>query len=472
MRNYAIAGALLVVMVLVQHFGLERTAEKKLEDRYTRIPDVKASTVLPTYIASLFLGSMRAIVVDALWIELRRMREEEHRYFETREIMEFIAVLQPRNPEVWVQQSQDAAWNIANVEKDKRKKWDWIKTGFKALDSGIKHLPDNAYLKFEVARTLYQKPTISDGYYDWWYLEQVEADDELQAMLQGTPAPKERLSAFQLAIPYLERAAQHVRDLKERNGFKYWTTQTGYNLSLSTLEGYQRICLSHHAQILWRRGKPKEAAEWFRKAAARGREVYLAHRMPIYADYAKVDEACAAVAELDASLPQRDPARVLNELATKVLPWARNVDFDYVRTLAGECRRSIGGDRHEWNDNSSYSTQIWLGPAFEANLAGGDDKDWYLMAIPDPGVPMELQAIVVVLSKQQVPLVVTWYQIEKGQPVEQGTEEIPVGAAKSTAFAVDQPGHYFISVTPKAPLAPGTPSGYTITWKSFGDVGK
>ncbi len=156
-RNLGIVLVLILALVAVEHFGLESTAEKREEDKYAKVADLPASSVLPSYIASLFLGSFRVVVVDALWIEASRMREEEHRYFETIEIMNFISVLQPRNPEVWAQQAQDAGWNIANPTRDPERKWEWIRFAARSLDRGIHHLPDNPYLKHEMAWLLFRK---------------------------------------------------------------------------------------------------------------------------------------------------------------------------------------------------------------------------------------------------------------------------------------------------------------------------
>ena len=63
------AGVLALVVALligVQHFGLERTAETMTEAPLKRVPNLPASTVLPTYVATLFFGAFRAVAVDIL----------------------------------------------------------------------------------------------------------------------------------------------------------------------------------------------------------------------------------------------------------------------------------------------------------------------------------------------------------------------------------------------------------------------
>jgi hypothetical protein len=468
MRNYGIAGALLVALVLVQHFGLERTAEKKLEDKYSKVSELPASSVLPSYIASLFLGSFRAIVVDALWIEMRRMREEEHRYFETVEIMNFIAVLQPRNPEVWAQQAQDAGWNIANGIRDKTRKWEWIREAVKTLDKGRRQLPDNPYLKFEMARILFQKPTVRDGHYDWWYLDQVKNDAGMQALLRRTEKPERAKSAFELADDYLADAANDVRGLKERNGFRYYTSHTGYNLSLSTLEGYRRLCRFHEGNTQWRRGNRAAAAEAYRSAAAQAAIVFKEHGLGIYDDYGRIDAACAEVASKDDGT---DPARVLGGLLG-VLKGARRLDFEFVSTFAGELRKLLGGDGWEYNDSYEYSVDLPFRRGLEANLAGLADEDWYCVAVPGKPGEFGLETVKVqVQNGGAAPIVVEWITPQGGMKAET-RQELKPGEAWELPATVDRHGNYFVRVAPAAPLAAGANSVYRLAWSDYSGLPK
>src|SRR5262245_59322208 len=97
----ALVVALLGAMFALQALVLERTQVQRLERASMNLGELRASTLLPTYIGSLFLGSFRAVAIDILWIQMHRMGEEEHRYFERVEIMDLITKLQPRNPEAW-----------------------------------------------------------------------------------------------------------------------------------------------------------------------------------------------------------------------------------------------------------------------------------------------------------------------------------------------------------------------------------
>src|SRR5262249_8220320 len=106
-------GLVLSLMGSVQHYRLEEQPETQAEARMKRVADLPASDVLPTYLASLFFGAFRAMAVDILWIQLRKV-EEEKRWYERREIVKLISYVQPRNPEVWSHLGWHSAYNVAN----------------------------------------------------------------------------------------------------------------------------------------------------------------------------------------------------------------------------------------------------------------------------------------------------------------------------------------------------------------------
>lgn len=364
LRYPALLAALVTALILVQALGLEQTREKIEEDRYTKISDLKASRVLPQYIASLFLGSFRAIAVDVLWVRLRRMREEERRYFETVEIMDMISTLQPRNPEVWAYQGWDAAYNIANNVRDPEDQWKWMKYGFEKLVMGTRHLPDNPYLKVDLAYHLMFKATIDRGAFQLEFLKNVERDAGLQRLLRLDASPGEKpATAFELALPWLEWAAEDLRRMKEEQRFQYlsasaqreedrdyFTTQSGWNIHPSTIDGQIRLTQFYNAYYHWRQGRRKEAALWFRKSAETARQYRkkYAYASPIYDDYARLGEALAAEAERAPATPEELVSFVqrMTDLVLDV-----RCDWEYLSADLGDLKRQMSGDPFEFNDD-------------------------------------------------------------------------------------------------------------------------
>ncbi|HEV3026994.1 MAG TPA: hypothetical protein VG457_05435, partial [Planctomycetota bacterium] len=146
-------GLVLALLMGLQHWGLEKEIETVAEAPMKRVVGLPASDVLPTYIASLFFGAFRAVAVDILWIQLRKV-EEEKRWYERREILKLISYVQPRNPEVWSHLGWHSAYNVANGFTDPEKSWEWVKFGLLWLRRGVSVLPNNPYLKDQLAYTL------------------------------------------------------------------------------------------------------------------------------------------------------------------------------------------------------------------------------------------------------------------------------------------------------------------------------
>jgi len=305
--TWLIVAALLVSLLVLQH-RLERTKVQKLERASQNLGELRASSLLPTYIGSLFLGSFRAVAIDVLWIQMQRMREQEHRYFETIEIMDLITKLQPRNPEAWAYLGWDAAYNIANqfrtaeeeearrnleralerpgVDRDKVKALiaeldakiaekdaqfrKWIGLGLEKLAEGSRHLPDDPYLKQQIGLTFLTKASYTGGRMERQFLEAVEDPKSgLQAIAMEPPEPGKVRSAYELSEHWfgkaleslekqIERGKFHVyRSLAEslrrsgEKGGQYHTTQMGLNIDPAGLDGFRFVSLYLHAVRRW-----------------------------------------------------------------------------------------------------------------------------------------------------------------------------------------------------------------------------
>ena len=64
----ALLALVVLLLISIQHFGLERESETVAEAPMKQLKGLPASDVLPTYVASLFFGAFRAVAVDILWI--------------------------------------------------------------------------------------------------------------------------------------------------------------------------------------------------------------------------------------------------------------------------------------------------------------------------------------------------------------------------------------------------------------------
>jgi hypothetical protein len=395
--RWAVLAALLAVLAGLQHYGLDPRPEVREEDRLRRLGNLPPGDMVPTYIASLFFGAFRAAAIDVLWIQLRRA-EEERRWYEAREILKFISYFQPRNPEVWSNLGWQAAYNIANGFTDPEKSWEWVRFGLTWLRNGIRMLPGHPQLMMELAYTLNHKPSWREARFDGDLMARIEKDRELQADLRpdGAPDPGRPLTAFELAMPWLERSRDLL--LADRGPAK---TQMGLYIYPSTADGY--LQQAHYFQGIydWRRGKLEDAARSFRAAEDLCRKMLEPGRYPepispIYLEraafYARLPEAVQAVARAESGRPEdlRAAVRLLEEI---ILPQVYPLDGGFLwnryqkgATLNELKRRLAGGlDPFESNDSLQTATDLSPGIKAAANLAPeGGDVDFYWMNAPAP----------------------------------------------------------------------------------------
>lgn len=107
-------------------------------------PEVAVPTVL--------LGAFRGLVVDYLWLRAVRL-EEEGKFYEAKDLAEWISSLEPRLEQVWSFQAHGLAYNLSAASDDPEERYKWINAGIELLrDRGIKLNPRAPELYFMLSR--------------------------------------------------------------------------------------------------------------------------------------------------------------------------------------------------------------------------------------------------------------------------------------------------------------------------------
>jgi len=408
-RRGAVLALVVALLMSLQHWGLERETETRDEAPMKQLKGLPASDVVPTYVASLFFGAFRAVAVDILWIQLRRV-EEEKRWYERREIIRLISYVQPRNPEVWSHLGWHSAYNVANGFTDPKEAWEWVRFGLTWLRRGIRTLPNNPYLKDQLAYTLWHKVAWRDGALDLDLLRRIEEDTALQAeLLPDGVTADHPMSAFELAIPWLERAREELLTQK------FELTQMGLYLYPDSMDGYIRLCMMLQGMYEWKRDRPEQAKIWFRKAKqqcddivarspdsplpAPGGRKYQNMMSTIFADWSKFYATYPDIVDLElkARSGRREDEMALlkavQDLILKYGPideqwlWSRNNPLILLNRV--KVKLSGGEDLQEFND--SLETASDLAPAdgpIPATLAPeGMDVDCYTLRLHPPEAP-------------------------------------------------------------------------------------
>jgi hypothetical protein len=117
---------------------------------------------------------------------------------------------------------------------------------------GHQHPAQRAYLKDQLAYTLWHKPSWRDGELDVPLLKRIEEDAELQAALRPDGVRAERpQSAFELAIPWLALSREELL------GREVELTQMGLYLYPDGMDGFIRMCMILQGMYDWKRNRPR-----------------------------------------------------------------------------------------------------------------------------------------------------------------------------------------------------------------------
>lgn len=103
--------------------------------------------------ATVALGAFRGLVVDILWIRAEQLKEEG-KFFDAKQLAEWITLLQPRFAAVWNFHAWNMAYNISAAIPASRpqERWQWVKNGYELLrDKGIEKNPHSIQLYRELA---------------------------------------------------------------------------------------------------------------------------------------------------------------------------------------------------------------------------------------------------------------------------------------------------------------------------------
>lgn len=368
MNKAVIAFAGCLLLAAYQGFVLDRQPEKMHEDRTSRLSELPASSLLPSYISYLFLGSFRAVAIDTLWIQLRQA-EEDKRYYRVKEILELIAVLQPRNEEVWSLLGWHLMFNVpATVAKERR--WLWEKEGIKIFYKGHRNNPASPFMKFEIAFKLWKRslPTEPDFYME--FIRNVESDPEVQQMMLDGHKADRPLSPFELAILWMERA---IKDLPEDRSH---TTQMGMNIHRDHCNNFLRDFMVAQAMLLKSRGNLDGAKLWLQKAFDHTRT-----RLPdegINRRYRELFPKWRDALELERSSDTRQQCL---DRYSDLLRTYGPLDNRFIHLAAGIIKRNLGGDGLEYNDREIDAIPVMDGRDNRCSIHPKGDVDWYFLYI-------------------------------------------------------------------------------------------
>ncbi len=141
-------------------------------------PTIRMLTAMP--------GGLRAPLVNYLWIRANELKDEG-RYYDARQMAEWICYLQPRFDGVWSFHAWNMAWNISVATHTEQERWQWVTNGMKLLrDEGIPYNPQSIVLYKELGWLFFSKMGGDTDEMHRYYKLRWAA--EMQAVLGAPPA--------------------------------------------------------------------------------------------------------------------------------------------------------------------------------------------------------------------------------------------------------------------------------------------
>lgn len=137
--------------------------------------------------ASAATGAFRGLLVDALWLHAENLKQDK-KFFDAKQVAEWITALQPRFGSVWDFQAWNLAYNIsvAIPATQPQERWRWVQNGYKLLrDEGIPLNPKNILLYRTLALIFQHKVGgVTDDAHNYY---KVRLAMDMEQLLGATP---------------------------------------------------------------------------------------------------------------------------------------------------------------------------------------------------------------------------------------------------------------------------------------------
>ena len=141
------------------------------KERALSLPEEKILQKLPPEIVftTILLGGFRGILVDFLWMRAQKL-QEEGKYFELVQLSDWIGLLEPKIPQIWIFNAWNLSYNISVEFPTPKERWNWVYQGIKLLrDRALKYLPHSPEIYRELSWIYFNKISSSIDEFSAYY---------------------------------------------------------------------------------------------------------------------------------------------------------------------------------------------------------------------------------------------------------------------------------------------------------------
>jgi len=181
--------------------------------------------------ATVAMGAFRGLIVDILWMRADTLKQEG-KFFDAKQLAEWITTLQPRFAAVWDFHAWNMAYNISvaipNTQPEER--WRWVQNGYELLrDRAIEMNPRSIILYRSLAWIFQHKiGGISDDAHRYYKRElalsmrallgENPSKDYFQSLIQQ-PDTLEQILADEKMLPFLNELRQADETFSDKSEF-------------------------------------------------------------------------------------------------------------------------------------------------------------------------------------------------------------------------------------------------------------
>ena len=171
--------------------------------------------------ATVAMGAFRGLIVDILWMRADKLKQEG-KFFDAKQLAEWITTLQPRFAAVWDFHAWNMAYNISvaipNTQPEER--WRWVRNGYELLrDRGIELNPHDIMLYRSLAWIFQHKiGGVSDDCHRYYKRELAlsmrsilgddPSNDYFQSLSEQPDSLEKLFSEDSVVMPFLKELQQ------------------------------------------------------------------------------------------------------------------------------------------------------------------------------------------------------------------------------------------------------------------------
>ncbi|MDA0838015.1 MAG: hypothetical protein O3B01_07390 [Planctomycetota bacterium] len=222
----------LVMLLVISALQMPGLTSLRKEHKLSEF-DVVAEMPSEYAVLTTVLGGFRGLLADFLWLRTIQL-EKVSKHFELVQLYDWIGMLEPRIPEIWLLNSHNLAYNISISMPDREDRWLWVQRGLELLrNKGLRYNPESYEIHLQIAWIYLHKIGGRADDYHWHFkthlalrvqdtLGTLTPDINSIAAMNSAQTFEEFIKSDQALVTLVEKARSLEIDLQKAYGELHW----------------------------------------------------------------------------------------------------------------------------------------------------------------------------------------------------------------------------------------------------------